>query len=79
MLQDNTCRFLTIDLDKASWADDANALIETCQAKAVPAALERSRSGNGGHVWFFLSEPVSARTARQFGSALITETMDKRP
>ena len=79
LLQDNTCRFLAIDLDKASWADDANALIETCQAKAVPAALERSRSGNGGHVWLFFSEPVSARIARQFGSALITETMDKRP
>lgn len=79
LLQDNTCRFLAIDLDKASWADDANALIETCQAKAVPAALERSRSGNGGHVWFFFSEPVSAQVARQFGSALITETMDKRP
>ena len=79
LLQDHTCRFLAIDLDKASWADDANALIGTCKAKAVPAALERSRSGNGGHVWFFFSEPVSARTARQFGSALLTETMDGRP
>ena len=79
LLQDSTCRFLAIDFDKASWADDANALIETCQAKAVPAALERSRSGTGGHVWFFFSEPVSARTARQFGSALITETMERRP
>ena len=79
LLQDNTCRFLAIDLDKASWADDASALVETCQAKAVPAALERSRSGNGGHVWFFFSEPVPAGTARRFGSALITETMDRRP
>lgn len=79
LLKDNTCWFLAIDFDKASWTDDAIALIETCQAKAVPAGLERSRSGNGGHVWIFFLEPVSARVARQLGSALITETMEKRP
>ena len=79
LLQDDTCWFLAVDFDKASWADDASALIETCRAKAVPAGLERSRSGNGGHVWIFFSEPVSARVARQFGSALITEAMERRP
>ena len=79
LLQDDTCWFLAIDFDKASWADDASALIETCRAKAVPAGLERSRSGNGGHVWILFSEPVPARVARQFGSALITETMERRP
>ncbi len=79
LLQDGTCRFLAIDLDKESWEDDASALIEACAAKAVPAALERSRSGNGGHVWIFFSEPVPARVARQLGSVLITEAMDRRP
>ena len=79
LMQDNTCWFLAADFDKASWAEDASALLETCQAKSVPAALERSRSGNGGHVWIFFAEPVSARAARQLGSALITETMAKRP
>ena len=79
LLQDDTCWFLAVDFDKASWADDASALIETCRAKAVPAGLERSRSGNGGHVWVFFSEPVSGRVARQFGSALITEAMERRP
>lgn len=79
LLRDDTCRFLAADFDKASWAEDASALLETCRAKGVPAALERSRSGNGGHVWIFFAEPVSARAARQLGSALITETMEKRP
>jgi len=79
LLQDNTCWFLAADFDKASWAEDASALLETCRAKRVPAVLERSRSGNGGHVWIFFAEPVSARAARQLGSALITETMEKRP
>ena len=79
LLSGDTCWFLAADFDKVSWADDANALLETCRAKGVPAALERSRSGNGGHIWIFFSEPVSARLARQLGSVLITETMERRP
>ena len=79
LLQDETCWFLAADFDKESWADDARALLDTCHAKGIAAALERSRSGNGGHVWIFFSEPVPARTARQLGSALITETMERRP
>lgn len=79
LLSGDTCWFLAADFDKASWAEDANALLETCRAKGVPAGLERSRSGNGGHVWIFFSEPVSACIARQLGSTLITETMERRP
>lgn len=79
LLPGDTCWFLAADFDKASWTDDANALLETCRVKGVPAALERSRSGNGGHVWIFFSEPVAARLARQLGSVLITETMERRP
>ena len=79
LLQDETCWFLAADFDKESWADDARALQDTCRAKGIAAALERSRSGNGGHIWIFFSEPVPARAARQLGSALITETMESRP
>lgn len=79
LLQDETCWFLAADFDKESWADDARALLDTCHAKGIAAALERSRSGNGGHVWIFFAEPVPARIARQFGSALLTETMERRP
>ncbi len=79
LLPDETCWFLAADFDEENWAADALAMLETCQAKGVPAALERSRSGNGGHVWIFFSEPVSARTARQLGAAMLTETMERRP
>ncbi len=79
LLPDETCWFLAADFDEESWAADASAVLETCQAKGVPAALERSRSGNGGHVWIFFSEPVPARTARQLGAAMLTETMERRP
>lgn len=78
-LKDETCRFLAADFDKDAWADDAQALLETCRARGIAAGLERSRSGNGGHVWIFFSDPVPARSARQLGVALITETIERRP
>jgi hypothetical protein len=79
LLQDETCWFLAADFDKEAWAEDAGALLQTCRGRGIAAALERSRSGNGGHVWIFFSEPIPARIARQMGAALITETMEKRP
>lgn len=79
LLQDDTCWFLAADFDKENWVNDTRALLDTCHAKGITAALERSRSGKGGHVWIFFSEPVPARSARQLGAALITETMEKRP
>jgi superfamily II DNA or RNA helicase len=79
LLPDDTCWFLAADFDKESWRIDALAMIDTCQTKGVPAALERSRSGNGGHVWIFFSEPIPARTARQLGAAIVTDTMERRP
>src|SRR3990170_5695563 len=78
MLLDETCYFLAIDFDKQTWQDDVKAFMETCQQMNIPASLERSRSGIGGHIWIFFSEPVSAALARQMGSFLITETMSNR-
>jgi hypothetical protein len=43
----------------------------------VPVAVERSRSGNGAHAWFFFSAPVPARLARNMACFLITETMSR--
>ena len=60
MLGDDTCRFLAADFDKETWRRDAGAYLAACRAKGVAAALERSRSGNGAHVWFFFEEPVAA-------------------
>ncbi|MCA9195419.1 MAG: DEAD/DEAH box helicase family protein [Planctomycetales bacterium] len=79
MLLDETCFFLTIDLDKANWQDDAIAVLETCRQIDVPAALERSRSGNGGHIWIFFETAIPASIARRLGSHVLTETMERRP
>ena len=79
MLQDETCFFLAVDFDKEGWAEDSRAFIETCRAIGVPAALERSRSGRGGHVWLFFEEAVTAASARRLGSFVLTETMERHP
>ncbi|MBI2932277.1 MAG: restriction endonuclease subunit R, partial [Planctomycetes bacterium] len=78
LLKDETCWFLAADFDKASWQDDVAAFIETCRSVGIQAAVERSRSGNGAHVWFFFASPLPAKTARQMGCTLITETMARR-
>jgi superfamily II DNA or RNA helicase len=79
MLADETCWFLAADFDKTTWREDAAAFLQTCAARRVPAALERSRSGNGGHVWIFFAEPIPASLARQLGAHLVTETMERNP
>ena len=79
MLSDDSCRFLAADFDKTSWRRDASAFLEACRSKEVPAALERSRSGNGGHVWIFFAESVPASLARRLGALLLTKTMERHP
>ncbi len=79
MLLDETCYFLAIDLDKSGWRDDAVAVLETCRRIEIPAVLERSRSGNGGHIWIFFETAIPASIARRLGSHLLTETMERRP
>jgi superfamily II DNA or RNA helicase len=79
LLTDETCWFLAVDFDKSTWAEDAKAFLETCTNYQVPAFLERSRSGNGGHVWIFFETPIPAALARKLGALLLTTTMNRRP
>ncbi|MGQ0508441.1 MAG: TOTE conflict system archaeo-eukaryotic primase domain-containing protein, partial [Myxococcaceae bacterium] len=78
LLEDETCWFLAADFDKSSWKEDVVAFAETCRSIGVPVAVERSRSGNGAHAWFFFTSPVAANVARRMGCFLITETMNRR-
>jgi hypothetical protein len=79
LLFDDTCRFLVVDFDGESWSSDALAFLVTCRELGVPAALERSRSGKGGHVWLFFADAVPASDARRLGTMLLTRTMNRRP
>jgi hypothetical protein len=79
MLQDETCFLLAVDFDKEGWQEDAKAFWETCRHLDIPAAVERSRSGNGAHIWIFFEQAIPTSLARKLGSHILTETMERRP
>lgn len=79
MLLDESCQFIAIDLDGDGWQHDVRALSDVVRGLDLPVALERSRSGNGAHLWFFFEQAIAAAQARRFGAHLLTEAMDERP
>lgn len=78
MLENNTTWLLAADFDEENWQLDVTAFCKSCKDMGLAPAMERSRSGNGAHVWFFFSEPVSAADARRLGTSLLTRTMAHR-
>ena len=78
LLTDDTCKFLAVDFDKSNWKEDAKAFIETCIEIGIEPSLEKSRSGNGAHIWIFFSELINARLARKLGDYLLSLTLEKR-
>jgi hypothetical protein len=76
---DETCFFLAADFDKAGWQADVIAFLQACRRLDLDAALERSRSGRGGHVWLFFEDAIPASLARRLGSHVLTEAMESRP
>lgn len=77
ILHDDTCYFLAIDFDDGKWEDHVSEVRLTCKEWDLPCAVERSRSGEGAHVWFFFSAPIPCATARRLGTALLTATMER--
>ena len=78
LLRGDACRLLVCDFDGTGWLLDALAYLDAARAVGIPVALERSRSGDGGHVWTFFSGPVAASLARQVGAHLLREAMTIR-
>lgn len=78
LLRNDRCRLLACDFDGGSWALDALAYLDACRDAGLPAVLERSRSGDGGHVWVFFSGPVPAADARNVGAAMLRRAMASR-
>jgi hypothetical protein len=74
LLQDNTSWFLAADFDKANWQDEAIAFLNACKEKQIPAYLERSRSGNGGHVWVFFDKPYPAIRSRKIFISILEDS-----
>ncbi len=83
VFSDNTCYFIVFDFDdheddedNNGWKQDVDLLRRICEINKIPYLVERSRSGKGGHVWIFFSEPIDAALARKFGFALLNKGMD---
>jgi superfamily II DNA or RNA helicase len=71
ILSDNTSYFLAADFDGGSWEKDAKAFIDAAKISGLLAYCERSRSGKGGHVWIFFSQPYPCWKSRRIGLELI--------
>ena len=81
MLNDNTCYFLCTDFDDKScehgYQNDVLAFAGVCKEWRVPCYIERSRSGNGAHVWVFFDTAIAAIKARRLGKSILSEAMNK--
>jgi superfamily II DNA or RNA helicase len=74
LLSDNSSWFLVADFDKENWTAEAKSFINSCEAKGLPAYLERSRSGNGGHVWLFFEQPYPAIRSRKIFISILEQS-----
>jgi hypothetical protein len=77
--QDHTCIFLAADFDECEWHQDILAYKKAAEKYGIHIAIERSRSGNGGHAWIFFSEPIAASLARKMGAVLLAEALSFQP
>lgn len=75
MTQRDTCYFLAMDFDEETWKEDAKAVLDVTRRLNLPSYLERSRSGNGCHIWFFFEEEVKAKAARRLGMTILSMAM----
>lgn len=77
LLEDETCRFLAIDFDKKNWQEEILIAKSIYAEYGIKSYIERSRSGNGGHLWIFFSEPIEARLARKLGTKVLETAINR--
>ncbi|HEV8083985.1 MAG TPA: DEAD/DEAH box helicase family protein [Chitinophagaceae bacterium] len=74
LLTDNTSYFLAADFDKENWIEECKKFITACSENNIPTYLERSRSGNGGHVWIFFEQSYPAIRSRKIFISILEQS-----
>jgi superfamily II DNA or RNA helicase len=74
LLEDNKSWFIVADFDEENWIGDCRTFLNICREQNLPAYLERSRSGNGGHVWIFFNQAYPAVKSRHIILSLLIES-----
>lgn len=77
LFANSTSRLLVFDFDNHNndgdnqWKEEVDSLRQICIINGIDPLVERSRSGNGAHVWIFFDKPISANLIRKFAFALL--------
>lgn len=82
LFENGTCRFIVFDFDhhlnnlesfddSSTWQEEVDALRKICELNGISPLVERSRSGNGAHVWIFFNSAIPASMARNFAFLLL--------
>ncbi|PIX68472.1 hypothetical protein COZ40_03080, partial [Candidatus Roizmanbacteria bacterium CG_4_10_14_3_um_filter_39_13] len=74
LFPDNTTSFLAIDFDGSNWLTLIQKVVTIASLNKLFCSIERSKSGNGGHLWFFFSERIPGFLARQLGKLLLRQS-----
>ena len=74
LLPDNTSWFIAADFDDDNWLEECKIFLRVCSENKIPAYLERSRSGQGGHIWIFFEQPYPAFQSRKIILSLLEKS-----
>lgn len=77
MTTNDTCFLLAMDFDESTWGEDIKVVIKVCNDNNIPVYAERSRSGEGCHLWFFFESEIKASLARRFGTIILNLAMQE--
>lgn len=73
LLSDNSSFFIAADFDESNWKESILKLYQICEDVGLSAVIERSRSGNGGHLWLFFKENIPAFMSRKIMFELLLQ------